>query len=238
MIKDIKVIYENNDVLVLNKPAGLLTHRSNLGVQFSSGNQTSAALTDWLIQKYPEIKKVGDEPELRPGIVHRLDKDTSGILIVAKNQKAFDYLKQQWQEHKVQKTYLALVYGNVKKDKGVIDLALGKSKKDFRKRAVEGASRGETSAAITEYQVKKRFSNYTLLEIYPKTGRTHQIRIHLKAIHHPIVCDKLYAPKNSVCPRGLKRQFLHAFALELVLPNGAMARFEAELPDDLFGVAF
>lgn len=223
----VSIIYEDDDILAVNKPAGLLVHGPD-------------SLVDWLVKNYPEIKNVGDEPELRPGIVHRLDKDTSGILLVAKNQKAFEYLKSQFQNRKIKKRYIALVYGELKVESGIIDLAIGKSKKDFRKKIAGKKMIGKIREAITEYKVIKKFSNYTLLEVFPKTGRTHQIRAHLKAIGHPIVCDKLYGTKKTICPFGLDRQFLHASSLELNLPagkadlpSGARIKLEADLPEDL-----
>jgi 23S rRNA pseudouridine1911/1915/1917 synthase len=246
-VSSIKIIYEDDALVVINKPASLLAHSAG-STKFEARNSKQFTVADWLAEKYPEIKKVGDLPagrqviqNLRPGIVHRLDKDTSGVFVVAKNQPTFEFLKKQFQERKIKKTYLALVYGEVRQKEGFIDLPLGKARKDFRKRAVAGTTRGGLRDAITEYKVVKFFkhpmlSDYTLLEVYPKTGRTHQIRVHLKAIGHPIVCDPLYAPKRAFCPAGLKRQFLHAFSLEFNLPAGARTRFEADMPQDLQNV--
>ncbi len=228
--KEIGIIYEDNDILALNKPAGILTH--------SVLTSKEPTIVDWLIKKYPEIKNVGDEPELRPGIVHRLDKDTSGILLVAKNQKAFEYLKRQFQQREIKKKYIALARGKIKSDKGVIDLPIGKSKKDFRKKAAVGKLAGKIREAITEYKALKYVRDsvtnmYTLVEARPKTGRTHQIRAHFKAIGHPIVCDKLYGPRNAGCPPGLERHFLHASSLEFAMMNGSRIKLEADLPQDL-----
>jgi len=222
-----KIIYEDKNQLVISKPAGLLVHRA---LQTKGG---VSCLTDWLVEKYPKIKKVGDEPILRPGIVHRLDRETSGVLIVAKTQGAFDFLKKQFQEREVKKTYVALVFGNIKKDEGVIDLFIGKSKKDFRKFITGDRARGTLREAITEYKVLERFKGYTLVEVFPKTGRTHQIRVHMKAIGHPIVGDSLYAPKNAKHPLDLTRHFLHARSLEMVLFEGGKIKIEADLPSDL-----
>lgn len=224
-MEEVKIISEDNNLLILNKPAGLLVHGTKVSKE--------KTLVDWLIAKYPKIRQVGDEPELRPGIVHRLDKNTSGVLIVAKNQKTFKFLKKQFQERTVKKTYLALVYGNIKEDKGLIDMPIGKSKKDFRKKAGERGARGTLREAITEYKVLKRFcKKYTLVEAYPQTGRTHQIRVHFKEKSHAIVCDSLYAPKRE-CPSGLARQFLHASSLQINTPDSLVMKFEAELPKDL-----
>ncbi len=224
---DIKIIYEDDDILAVNKPAGLLVHGAE--------NSKETTLVDWLIKNYPEIKNIGEDP-MRPGIVHRLDKDTSGVLLVAKKQKAFEYLKSQFQNRKIKKKYLALVHGIVKNDKGLIELPIAKSKKDFRKKAVRGKITGKIRDAITEYKVIKRFPGYTLIEAFPKTGRTHQIRVHLKALNHPIVCDKLYGFKKQICPFDLGRQFLHASSLEFNLSSGGRIKLEADLPDDLQNV--
>jgi 23S rRNA pseudouridine1911/1915/1917 synthase len=220
-MEEVKIIYEDKDVLAINKPAGLLVHGPN-------------SLVDWLLKKYPEIKDVGED-STRPGIVHRLDKDTSGVLLVAKNQKAFEYLKEQFQNRKIKKKYIALVEGNIKDSNGIIDLPIGKNKKDFRKKTAGGKMVGISREAVTEYKVIKRFDKFTLIEVYPKTGRTHQIRVHFKAINHPVAGDKLYGRQNN-----LNRQFLHASSLEFNLPagkaglpNGARIKFEADLPEDL-----
>lgn len=230
-MKEIKIIYEDNDVLAVNKPAGLLVHGPD-------------SLVDWLIKKYPEIKDVGED-RTRPGIVHRLDKDTSGVLLIAKNQKSFEFLKAQFKDRKIKKKYIALVCGNLKNKQGIIDLPIGKSKKDFRKKSSDGKLRGKIRDAVTEYKLIRRFPDYDLVEVSPKTGRTHQIRVHLKAIGHPVVCDKLYGFKKpasrrlaasrggQICPFGLTRQFLHANSLEFALFNGSIIKLEADLPAEL-----
>jgi len=229
LIKNISIIYENDDLLVVNKPVGLLVHPTL--------KSTEDTLVDWLVKKYPKIKKVGDDPELRPGIVHRLDRDTSGVLIVAKTQETFEYLKNQFQDRKISKKYITLVHKNIKKDEGVIDLPIGKSKGDFRKKSVRGNLRGNIREAVTEFKVLERFTvdddRYTFVEVFPKTGRTHQIRVHLNAIGNPVVCDSLYGPKKKACPFGLKRQFLHAQELKLTVSDGYEKTFEAPLSDDL-----
>jgi 23S rRNA pseudouridine1911/1915/1917 synthase len=190
----------------------------------SATNDSVDTLAKWLLKNYPEVKGVGDEPELRPGIVHRLDKETSGVLLVAKNQKSFEYLKNQFKNREVKKTYVALVQGIVKNNSGKIDTPI----KRFTK----------SRDAVTEYKIVKKFTGlpaqagHTLLEVYPKTGRTHQIRIHLKSIGHPIVCEKIYTKKPN-CPFGLTRHFLHAQSIELNLPNGTRTKLEADIPADL-----
>lgn len=228
------IIYEDDNILAVNKPAGLPVH--------GDGKSKEKTFADWLVKNYPGIGNVGDNPEFRPGIVHRLDKDTSGILLVAKNQKAFEFLKKQFQERRIKKEYTALVYGKIKNKKGVIDSPIGRSKRDFRKKSVSEETTGRVREAITEYKVSRIFCDtktgkfYTLIKAYPKTGRTHQIRVHLKAIGHPVVCDKLYGPKRGEYPFGLNRHFLHASSLELTLPDGVKIKLEAGLPDDLENV--
>ena len=231
----LSIIYQDNDIVVVNKPAGIVAHRANLKSQISKikNEEKELFLTDWLMEKFPEMKKVGDEPELRPGIVHRLDKDTSGVLVMAKNQKAFESLKSQFQNREVVKKYLALTEGNLKNDNGVIDLPIGRSASDFRKKLASDSAKGELREAVTEYKVLEKFPNHTFVEVYPKTGRTHQIRVHFKAIGHPVVCDSLYGGKRMTCPFGLARHFLYANFLEFVSPSGARLKLEADLPEDL-----
>lgn len=200
-----EIIYEDPDVIALNKPAG---------VNF-----------DWALK---------ERPELIP--VHRLDKDTSGVILFAKNEQAAEYLKKLFQAREIKKTYLALVVGEIKDKEGKIELAIGRSKKTPLKRVAIGEKRGKIREAVTEYKVLKRFEGFTLVEACPKTGRTHQIRSHFAAIGHPVVCDRLYGGKRPVCPFGLSRQFLHAFSVEFNLPNGTRMRLEAEMPEDLKSV--
>ncbi len=226
-----KIIYEDEDFIAVNKSAGLLTHPTE--------KSDEPTLVDWLIEKYPEIKKVGDfqidsgQANLRPGIVHRLDKDTSGVLLVARNQKAFEFLKEQFKNRKIKKKYVALVCGRLKSKEGVIDLPIGKSKKDFRRKTSRGKLAGVIRDAVTEYKTKEIFPDYTLVEAYPKTGRTHQIRVHFREIGHPVVCDRIYGFKNASCPSALGRQFLHANFLEFESLDGGMIKIEADLPADL-----
>jgi len=165
--------------------------------------------------------------------VHRLDKDTSGVILFAKNAETAEYIKSLFERHEIKKTYVALVVGKVKGRTGSVTLPLARSAKDFKKRVAFG-KRGKERAARTDYKVLKYIGDdYTLLEVYPKTGRTHQIRSHLAAIGHPVACDKLYAGKRLVCPGNLKRQFLHAASLEFYTVSGGILRLEADLPDDL-----
>lgn len=224
-----ELIYQDENFLAVNKPAGLLVH----GVAGKVLKEPT--LADWLIKNFPEVKGVGDDPANRPGIVHRLDKETSGVMIVAKNQKTFDYLKSQFQEHKVRKTYLALAVGRVKDKTGRIDLPIG-LKSGTTKRTVTAKKMKMVKEAVTDYEVKKYLEigerEFTLLAVTPRTGRTHQIRVHLAAIGHPIVGDKLYGGRRTELA-GLDRQFLHAQSIEFVSPSGRRLRLEADLPAEL-----
>ena len=160
--------------------------------------------------------------------VHRLDKDTSGVILFAKNQKYADYLKNLFQTRQIKKIYYALVVGSVKQNSGTIEFSIGRSKRTPLKRISVGKKTGKVREAETYYEVEKRFSDFTLLKVEPKTGRTHQIRSHFSAIHHPVACDWLYGGKNIKCPAGLTRHFLHASSIEF---EGL--RLEADLPLDL-----
>lgn len=229
----IKIIYEDSDILILDKPSGLLTHPVNR-------EDKSESVVGWVLKTHPEIaevkdiygEKLGNWADLRPGIVHRLDKETSGLIVVAKNQPAFDYLKKLFQERKVKKTYVALVYGHLKEKNGIIESPIGKfgGKQSTR---IHGKHDLKEKNAITEYGVLKEYADYSLLEVMPKTGRTHQIRVHLGSIGHPIVCDPLYAGKKLMCPPELGRLFLHAQKLSFVSPAGESLTVETDLPPEL-----
>ena len=160
--------------------------------------------------------------------VHRLDKDTSGVILFAKSEKSAEHLKNLFQTRQIKKTYYALVVGVVKQNSGLIELSIGRSERTPLKRISVGKKVGTLREAETYYEVEKRFTDFTLLRVEPKTGRTHQIRSHLSAIHYPIACDKLYGGKNMKCPAGLIRQFLHAQSIEF---EGL--KIEADLPEDL-----
>ena len=268
----LSIIYKDKDVLIINKPAGLMVH--------GDGKTKEKTLSDFVAEEFPETKDVGEpmtigrgpnkEPEIlpRPGIVHRLDKETSGVMIVALNEPAFEILKKQFQDHIIRKTYNTFVWGYVKEDEGVIDRPIARSKGDFRKWSAQRFSRGELRPAVTEYKVLSRFDGdpvlgrgsimvgkgnskiplmFTLLEVNPLTGRTHQIRVHFKAINHPVVGDSLYA-ENHPYALGFSRLALHARKIKLILPKdaivddegvvgGKMTEFEAGLPPD-FELAF
>ena len=192
-------------------------------------------LVDWLLKEFPEVKNVGDPltragQVFRPGIVHRLDKTTSGVMVIARTQEAFNELKKLFQEHKIVKKYTALVRGAVLQKSGAITLPLLKSKSSVKypkRRIAKKDEEGKT--AETHWRVIKNFGDYALLEVEPKTGRTHQIRVHLAATGHPIVGDKIYGKdKKSI----LSRPFLHASSLKFSL-FGAAYQFENPLPSDL-----
>jgi len=226
---DIKIIYEDEDLLVVDKPAGIVVFPENIG-----RSDIPTALVDLLLEKYPELKKVGDSP--RYGIVHRLDKDTSGILIVAKTDESLIFFQKQFRNREVEKKYTTLVIGEVKEDNGVINTLIGRSKSDPRKQTAHSLLyKGKTGLreAITEYKVLNRFDGYTLLEVGIKTGRKHQIRCHMTYIHHPIAGDKVYGFKDSPIIEGLDRQFLHASHLKIQLLNGEIKEFKSDLPEEL-----
>lgn len=220
-----QIIYEDEDFLAINKPAGLIIHPTKHTI---AGH--SETLVDWLLKNYPAIKNVGDDPQVRPGIVHRLDKDTSGIMLIPKNQLYFEYLKSLFQRHEIKKQYLAIVWGKVEGQGGLIDKPIGIIAGTLR-RSVH--SKKMQKNAVTEYKVKRHFSkagnDMTLLEVYPRTGRTHQIRIHLATLGHPIVGDNLYG-KNR--PHITPRQLLHAESLEFSPKPGEYMKLSADLPDD------
>jgi 23S rRNA pseudouridine1911/1915/1917 synthase len=238
LLKKVEIIFENEDFLAINKPAGLLVHPTNISKE--------KTLVDWIAEKHPEIIGVGDaslesEQEiLRPGIVHRLDRDTSGIMLIAKNNDAFFYLKNLFQEKKIKKNYSALVFGNFSEKSGVVDKPIG-IKSSSIKRSTAAKKIRDVKEAQTEYKVIKNYSldsgrKFALLEVYPRTGRTNQIRVHLASIGHSVVGDKVYGSQKLHSPEGLERMFLHAFGLEMPLKDGSIIRLEVDLPDNLINV--
>jgi len=228
--KEVEILFENKNILAINKPSGLVVH--------SDGRTKEESVSSWLQEKYPEIKNVGEpwtspngEVIYRPGIVHRLDRDTSGVLVIAKNQESFLNLKEQFQNREIKKTYNAFVYGEMKEVEGIIDRPIGRSKSDFRKWSAQRGARGEMREAVTEYKVLSTSKDVSYVELYPKTGRTHQIRVHLKAINHPVLCDSLYA-ENKPSMLGLERLALHARKIEISDINEDILTIEAPLPKD------
>ncbi len=228
-MKEPTILFENEDVLVVDKPAGLLVHPHNEA-------DLSGTLAGWLLERVPEVRSVGEDPA-RPGIVHRLDQDTSGVMILAKTPRAYDLLKSQFGERTATKVYRAIVEGVMKEDRGVVDRALVSDPEERRQKTAP-RSDALSRTAVTYWKVLERFpkNNLTYLEAYPKTGRTHQIRIHMRSIGHPIVCDEKYGSKTA-CPfQGLARHALHAYSLEIMLPGEAKSRqFIAEEPADFWG---
>lgn len=236
-----QIVYEDNDIIVINKPAGLITHQKDI-------DDTQPSVVDWVIEKYPGLKDVG-EPFIasgtevpRAGVVHRLDKDTSGLLLIAKNNEAFFYLKNLFQTRKVKKYYLALIHGKPKEPSGTISSPLGRIGLK-RTTQITGKKLIDKKEAETEYKIVKNYpakggsasggKGFTLLELSAKTGRTHQLRVHLNSIGHPVAGDPIYGFKKLPPPPGLERLFLHAHKLEFTTPNGKSLALEADLPENL-----
>ena len=212
----IEVVYEDNDIIVVNKPKGLVVHPAN-------GNPDGTLVNAIMAICKESLSGIGGE--LRPGIVHRLDKDTSGLLIVAKNDKAHIQMSEQIKNREVEKKYIALVRGVVGEDEATIDMPIGRSTKDRKKMAIVKDGR----QAVTHFKVLKRYPKYTLLEIKIDTGRTHQIRVHMAEIGHPVIGDNVYSNgKNSFKVEG---QMLHAKSLKFKHPiTGKEMHLIAELP--------
>ncbi|MCL2149381.1 MAG: RluA family pseudouridine synthase [Dehalococcoidia bacterium] len=210
------IIYEDADLIVINKPSGMTTHPA-------PGNR-AGTLVNALLGLLPELT-AGSAPE-RPGIVHRLDKDTSGLIVVAKHRRALEDLSGQFKSRRVEKTYLALVKGHPEPEAGLIDAPIGRNPVHHQRMAVVSSGR----PAQTAYRVRRRLGGYTLLTLKPATGRTHQIRVHLAGIGHPVVGDAVYGIRSEL----VARQFLHAYKLTFRLPStGTEATFTAPLPTDL-----
>lgn len=228
---NITVLYEDADMVAIDKPSGLMTH--------PDGRTKEQTASDWFAKMYPESALVGETQRLqngteilRPGVVHRLDTDTSGVLVFAKTEGAHAFLKEVFQSHTAKKTYIAFVYGVPKERKGVIEFSIGRSTQDFRLRSAQPKAKGPLREAITKWEVISDIKTHSLMKVMPETGRTHQIRVHLKAIHHPIVCDPLYAPKHPH-NLGFTRLGLHAYALTVPLLHGGEVSLISPVPPDL-----
>lgn len=251
----IKILFEDKNVLVIDKPAGVVVH--------PDGKNKTKTISDWILLNYPAVKNVGEpfiiereggkkEKILRPGIVHRLDRETSGVLIIAKNQKTFLYLKEQFQSHKIKKIYRAFVYGHVSDPKaslatgkrGVISVPIGRSQKDIRAYTAGRGAREPLRDAVTEYIILNKFTDtkkdedkkkvehqFSYIEAYPKTGRTHQIRVHMRYINHPVVSDPIYRGAKEL-ELGMKRLALHAHSITFSLPSGELKTVISPLPAD------
>jgi 23S rRNA pseudouridine1911/1915/1917 synthase len=237
MENKVNILLETPDFIIINKPAGLVVH--------PDGKSDKETLVYWIIEKYPEIENVG-EPMLvdgkeikRPGIVHRLDTETSGALVIAKNQEAFEHLKKQFQEHLVEKEYNAFVWGHFKENEGVIDEPIGRNINDFRRWHAGRGIRGETREAVTKWQVVKQFEDengekFSFMKLSPQTGRTHQLRVHMKYIQRPIVSDSLYneSKPNSL---GFDRVALHARKIRFKALDNSEIEAIAPYPEDFEG---
>lgn len=213
----IDIVFEDEDVMVINKPQNMVVHPA-------PGNYTGTLVNALLF--HCKDKLSGINGEIRPGIVHRIDKDTSGLLMIAKNDKAHLGLSEMLKTHDITRKYHAIVHGNFKEESGTVDLPIGRSPQDRKKMAIVKGGR----EARTDYKVIERFKNYTHVELTLHTGRTHQIRVHMKAIGHPLLGDPIYGPAKSLF--GLDKQMLHAKVLGFKQPiTGEDLYFESELPD-------
>jgi 23S rRNA pseudouridine1911/1915/1917 synthase len=214
------IVFENDDLLVVNKPAGMVVH--------PAAGHATGTLVHAVLGYDPEIEGIGGEE--RPGVVHRLDKETSGLIVLAKNERAHRWLQDQFRLRKVEKTYLALVDGAPPTPAGRVEAAIGRDPSHRKQMAVLPEGKGRE--AVSEYRTRESFTNHTLLEFHPLTGRTHQIRLHCAFLGCPIVGDMIYGRKKPTLTIG--RHFLHAAKLKIILPNEKEPRlFEAPLPEEL-----
>jgi 23S rRNA pseudouridine1911/1915/1917 synthase len=226
----ITILYEDKDILAVNKPTGVVVH--------PDGKSKGPFLTEWILDNYPKTKNVGEPVDTkeygiieRPGIVHRLDRDTSGVLLIAKTKAGHECLKDQFQERKLTKKYLAFVYGEMKEQHGIINRPIGRSPKDFRRWSATRGARGEMRDAETWYTRLAHRVGYSFVEVEPRTGRTHQIRVHFKAINHPIVSDALYSADKPPA-LGFKRNALHAYSINFTNCLGKKILVIAPMPTD------
>lgn len=217
------IIFENDDLIVVNKPAGMVVH--------PSAGHYSGTLVNAVLGYDPDIEGIGGEE--RPGLVHRLDKETSGLIVLAKNERAHNWLQDQFRLRQVEKTYLALVDGKPPTPAGRVEAAIGRDPSHRKKMAIVSEKKGRE--AVSEYKTLESFKNHTLLEFHPHTGRTHQIRLHCQFLGCPIVGDAVYGKRNFSL--NIQRHFLHAAKLSIILPNEKKPHlFEAELPIELKNV--
>ena len=227
------ILYEDDSMMVVNKPSGMMVH--------NDGRNSEQTVVDWFLARAPSARGVGEtgfaqdgSPLERSGVVHRLDRETSGVLVLAKTQDAFTHLKEQFHDHYIKKEYRTFVYGTMKERWGTIERPIGRSTKDFRLRSAQRGARGTLREAITDWELIGQSATHAYLKITPKTGRTHQIRVHLKAIGRPIVHDDLYAPEELLHGDnlGFSRLALHAYKLKIVVPSGEEMLFIAPFPLD------
>ncbi len=228
--KDLKIVKKTADFFIVDKPTGMLSH--------STLKKEPDSLAELMVKKFPEIKKVGDDP-VRPGIVHRLDKEASGLLVVARTPEMFEHLKKQFKKRTIQKEYLVLVHDKVAKDWAEINFRIDRSETSDRMAARPTSEKGEPSEigkeALTEFWVEKRFVNFTLLRVKIHTGRMHQIRAHMLAYDHPVVGDPLYFQKKQkrTWDDRLGRLFLHCNKIAFKNLDGKMVEAESPLPEQL-----
>jgi 23S rRNA pseudouridine1911/1915/1917 synthase len=214
------IIFENDDLIVVNKPAGMVVH--------PAAGHASGTLVNAVLGYDPDMEGIGGEE--RPGLVHRLDKETSGLIVLAKNERAHNWLQEQFRLRKVEKVYLALVDGKPPTPSGRVEASIGRDPRHRKKMAIVQASKGRE--AVSEYKTLESFKDHTLLEFHPHTGRTHQIRLHCLFLGCPIVGDSIYGKKKITV--DITRHFLHAAKLTIVLPGETSPKtFEAELPEEL-----
>ncbi len=215
----LKIVYEDDDIIVLDKPAGMTVH--------PAPGHTSHTLVNALLAHYPDL--AGFDDSMRPGIVHRLDKDTSGLMIIAKHSAAQQNLINQFKTRSVSKRYIVLVHGKLEPEKGIIEAPIGRDPYHRKRMAIVETGR----YARTLYTVKEYLDHYTLLDVSIETGRTHQIRVHLAAIGYPVAGDRVYGRKSP----DISRQFVHSYRLRFALPSdGSVQEFSCDLPDDLIQV--
>lgn len=232
-----QILLDTTDILVINKPAGLVVH--------PDGKHEEYSLCNWILEQYPEITGVGEPLSIeykgeqvtidRPGIVHRLDRETSGVMIIAKTQESYEHLKKQFQDHAIKKEYVAIVSGWTD-DRGMINEPIGRHPKDIRLWTTGRGARGMMRPAVTRYMTNKKFTDdignkYSMVSLFPETGRTHQLRVHMKSIQRPILSDGLYSPK-TVGLLDFDRVALHAKKITFRDLNGEVISVEAPLPRD------
>lgn len=222
---EIKVLFEDSNILAIDKPSGILVHPVPEQARYGTGPNDKSdeeTIYDIFVKKYSELE-----------IVHRLDRETSGVMLLAKNANAHSALKSQFKKRNVKKIYHCIVEGWMKEDFGTIDKPIGRSPRDFRRRSAGRGARGQMREAITFWKVFNKFeedgSKYSYLEVRPKTGRTHQIRVHMKYLNRPVVCDSLYNPKG-LCSPEVGRLALHAKEIEFKNLKGELVKVESPLP--------
>jgi 23S rRNA pseudouridine1911/1915/1917 synthase len=229
-----QILFETEDMVVINKPVGIMVH--------PDGKSDKKTVSDWVLETYPSVSGVGEPMMIdgkiidRPGIVHRLDEETSGALIIAKTQESFELLKKQFQDHTIVKEYHSFVWGHFKETTGVVDVAIGRNKNDFRRWHAGRGVRGEVRESVTAWEAVHQFvdehgEQFTFIHLFPKTGRTHQLRVHMKYLQRPIVSDHLYAPTKPDA-LGFERVALHAAKITFTGKNGEKTTVSAPyLPD-------